>query len=73
MNQLQNLTRGRKRATSLVSKDLAESWEAQRITRQIPVTFLPVSAPTYRKVILTGVCDRLVFIKLSNFFQGGEK
>lgn len=69
MNQLMNLKRGRKCATSLVSKELAKTWEDQRVTRQIPVNFLPVSPPTYRKVILTGVCDRTVFIKLSNFFQ----
>lgn len=69
MNQLQNLKRGRKCATSLVSKDLAKTWEDLRVTNEIPVNFLPVSPPTYRKVILTGVCDRTVFVKLSNFFQ----
>ena len=69
MNQLMNLKRGRKCATSLVSKELAQAWEDQRINHGIPVTDLPISAPTYRKVILTGICDFIVFNKLTKFFD----
>lgn len=69
MNQLMNLKRGRKCATSLVTKELALLWEDQRINYGIPVTDLPVSPPTYRKVILTGICDRSVFEKLTKFFN----
>lgn len=69
MNQLMNLKRGRKCATSLVTRELAQAWEDQRINYGIPVTDLPVSPPTYRKVILTGVCDRSVLEKLTKFFN----
>lgn len=69
MNELLNLKRGRKCASSLVSRELAQAWEEQRIDCGIPVTDLPVSPPTYRKVILTGICDRSVFEKLTKFFE----
>lgn len=73
MNQLQNLKRGRKSSSSLVSRELAQEWEDLRIKNEIPVYKLPVSPPTYRKIILTGLCDRMTFNKLSIFFQGGER
>jgi hypothetical protein len=68
MREIKQMTRGRKPARPLVSTALAERWEQVRNEREISVHRLPVSPPTYRKVINTGYCDQQTLVKLTKFF-----
>lgn len=68
MTQIKTLKKGRKHAKPLVPPALRQQWEHLRYERGIVITDLPVSPPTYRKVILTGICDQSVLDKLNKFF-----
>jgi len=68
MTQIKTLKKGRKHAKPLVTSSTRQQWEHLRHERGIAINDLPVSAPTYRKVILTGICDKSIFDKLTTFF-----
>ena len=70
MRTIKGLTRGRKPATPLISESLATRWENLREKHGITVFELPVSAPTYRKAIVTGLVDGNTLRKLTQFFEG---
>jgi hypothetical protein len=70
MRTIKGLTRGRKPATPLISEHLAKRWEDLRAKHGITVFELPVSAPTYRKAIISGLVDGNTLRKLTQFFEG---